>query len=655
MIELTESIKLFRDKLQDKSRDELLEIIKSQNPDLIKQINRIEFVFKRKLRHLRWPDGSPIEGRLFTTEELIRIIDPPYIHSTKLEKAGFTDEMQRQLHIASDPVLWSRYFLGAKPRVYQILPMRDLNPKRVLRFGRRMGKTHYMACYILWFCYTNRNVNALIMAPMKSHVGLIYDEIMRLTNEDDALPVVRHSIIRNVESPQYEINFSNGSNVLMFTTGVKSDSKSVGARGQEAHMIIADEMDYMGPDDLNAIYAMLQKTSDRFTRDKIIMGASTPSGLRNTFWDWCTNKELGYNEYWFPAMANPMWDKEMEKEMRLNYPDNNVFRQEVEADWGEPAEGVYPREFVDLAFQHDEYDENGKLKVRRDWKYVADITSANSEFVFGIDWDKYGAGVNLIVLEICNEKYEDPRFAGKTRVAYREEIIKGEFTYTHAIDRIEELNSIFRPKHIYVDRGAGEVQIELLHKRGMESPNTRFQHTVKGVHFSEAVEVRDPFTQQLIKKKAKHFMVDNLYRMFQNQEIFLPGSDEDLYLQIIAYIVKKENVYGEPVFSAGPGTVDHAHDALILACYAVADNYDELLNPKFAAKGFVVSNDAFLPLFNIENARDEKVAEQLEEQGIDAPIAPRRAMTAKMRGEAFTGRNQWGHQWSKNRRRRTFR
>jgi hypothetical protein len=631
MIHLTDSIKMFREKLKELSYDELLEILKKQDPKLVEQVQRIHYVFDNNLQHLRWEDGSPVEGRKITKEELIRLIDPPYIHSSELEKAGFTDAMQRQIHIASDPVLWVRNFLGAKPRVYQILVLRDLNPKRVMRFGRRLGKTWSIAAYILWFCYTQKKVNALVVAPMKSHVGLIYDEIMNMVNGEECLPIVKEAVIRNVASPQYEINFSNGSNVRLFTTGVKSNNKSAGTRGQEAHLIIADEMDYMGPDDLNALYAMLQKTSDNYLYKKILIGASTPTGKRDTFWDWNTNKALGFTPYWFPSYCNPHWDMDTEILMHQQYPDINVYRQEVEADWGEPAEGVYPRTYVDLAFQHDVLDDNDKVVEHKDWKYIPDRTSARSEFVFGVDWDKYGAGVNVVVLEICNKDYEDQRFAGKIRVAYREEIIKQEYTYVYAVDRIKELNSIFRPKHIYVDRGAGEVQIELLHKEGLAHPESSLHTIVKGFQFAESVEVMDPFNQQKVRKKLKAFMIDNLYRMLQEQRIFMPGSDEELYLQIIGYIVTKQNAYGEPVFGPSPGTVDHAHDALILACYAVADNYDELLNPSFASKSISVSNEAFLPLFSIESKADELKKEVMEERGIEVPTMATRSMAHGIR------------------------
>ncbi len=48
----------FRSALEKLSREDLLEIIRIQDPELIKQVNRIEWVFENKLSHLAWNDGS---------------------------------------------------------------------------------------------------------------------------------------------------------------------------------------------------------------------------------------------------------------------------------------------------------------------------------------------------------------------------------------------------------------------------------------------------------------------------------------------------------------------------------------------------------------------------------------------------------------------
>ena len=132
---------------------------------------------------------------------------------------------------------------------------------------------------------------------------------------------------------------------------------------------------------------------------------------------------------------------------------------------------------------------------------------------------EYGAGTNIVVLEACSEAYEEERFRGKVRVAYREEIAKSEYTLTNAVNRLVELNYSFNPKFIYVDRGYGEVQVELLHKYGMENPLSNLREKVKGIGFGESIEIRDPYTKLPTKKEIKPYMVDNLRQYLEREQI----------------------------------------------------------------------------------------------------------------------------------------
>lgn len=572
----------FRKALADLPREDLIEILRAQNPELVKQVNRIEWVFENKLSHINWKDGTPVTSRPVTNNELSLLIDEPFEMDNDLLQMGISAEYQRQIHLAKDPVVWAKHFLGADPRVYQILILRDPSLRKVLRAGRRLGKTWSMAVQLLHYSYTNKDGRCLVVAPMKSHVELIYQEVLRLASKSD---VVANSISRKITSPQFFIQFTNGSTIRFFTSGMKSGGKSDVARGQEAHVIILDEMDYMGSEDLDALYAMLQKTAED-QPDKLMIGASTPTGRRERFWEWSMSSR--YKEFWFPSYCSPFFTKEQEEEFREQY-SPSAYRHEIEADWGEDSEGVYPRKYVDLAF------------VSPGWEYELGRTSARSFHVIGVDWDKYGAGTNIVVLEVCSEDYEDQRLAGKVRLAYREEIARSEYTLTKAVDRIIELNKIFEPKHIYVDRGYGEVQVELLTKYGVENPSSRMRDRIKGVSFSESVEVRDPYTKLMIKKEIKPFMVDNLRQFLERQSLLFSALDEEIYLQLISYIVVKTTNTGRPVFEAGGSAVDHAHDALILALLAITQNYGELNKISYAVKTESFSNDFFITKSSTSN------------------------------------------------------
>ena len=100
--------------------------------------------------------------------------------------------------------------------------LRDPALRKVLRAGRRLGKTFTMAIYLLHYSYTHKDGRCLVVAPMKSHVELIYQEMVRLATKND---IVLNSIARKVTSPQFMIQFTNGSTIRFFTSGMRSGRK----------------------------------------------------------------------------------------------------------------------------------------------------------------------------------------------------------------------------------------------------------------------------------------------------------------------------------------------------------------------------------------------------------------------------------------------
>ena len=581
-------IKEFRKRAAALPRERLLELIKEQDvqdgtygkkSSLIKGINRIEYVFSNKLSHIG------IHERPLSNEELAMLLDPPFQVDKYLLSKGFTENQQRQAFIAKDPVLWSKKFLKINPRVYQILMMRDPGKRKVFRCGRRLGKTFTLSVLLLHYSYTTNNGRCLVMAPMKAHVGLIYEEIMKLAENG----LIANSIVRNVTNPQYEIVFSNGSTVRLFTTGMKSGSKSDVARGQEAHIIILDEMDYMGTEDLDALYAMLQQTSED-TSDKMLIGASTPRGTRERFYDWCTKSKY-FREFYFPSYVNPYWKKEDEEEMRDEY-SPMAYRHEIEADWGEDTEGVYPRKFVDAAFNHG------------DWDYKVERNIGQSIHLMGVDWDKYNAGPNIVVLEAFPKEYPDKKLAGTIRCVFRREIPKSEYVLTEAVDYIISLDNIFDFAHIYLDKGYGEMQYEMIKK-------VIGGNKVKGINFAASVEVRDPINKQPTKKEIKPFMVDNLRTLLERQNLRFPSHDEELYMQLISYVIVRTTSTGRPVFESSGSQKDHAHDALMLASLAYTENYGDMFDISYARRGKSVSNMFFSPTIDVDSeelsGRDRKI------------------------------------------------
>lgn len=542
-----------------------------------------------------------------------RIVFTPNTPVFKLER-----KLARQIHIGQKSARTKcRYIVSIEP--VESRPVKCIgvdSPSNLFLAGKNFIPTHNstsMTILMLHKCVTNTNYKVVVVAPMIKHVKVLYDELVKLIENNEYLAANTN---RYVASPSPELDFATGSTIRFFTSGVKSGGRSDSTRGQEADLIILDELDYMHPDDLIAILAMLQDTREGQNK-KILVGASTPSGAHEVFYDWCTKSKI-FKQFYFPSYVNPMWTDEMEEEQRQIYRTANSYKHEIEADWGDNEEGVYPRRYLDVAFN-----------IKNNWEYK-DYATNDSDYFIGVDWDKYGAGTNICVLEKYPKNYIDAELANKFRIAYREETPREEFTYLKAVERIIELNRNFNPKYIYVDRGAGEVQVEMLHDAGKRDPFSGLGKKVKGISFKEIIELRNPFTNQLERKETKPFMVDNLYRFFENEMIMIPHADSELYHQLLSYILVRTSQNGNPVFDTINDTPDHAHDALLLACLAFTENYGEFFNVNFNTKARVLSNKFFMPTYTeVAGSKEEKVSSSKAYEPPDEPITTKNKLIAR--------------------------
>ena len=130
---------------------------------------------------------------------------------------------------------------------------------------------------------------------------------------------------------------------------------------------------------------------------------------------------------------------------------------------------------------------------------------------------------------------------------------------------------------------------------GMENPQSNLREKVKGIGFGESIEIRDPYTKLPTKKEIKPYMVDNLRQYLEREQILFSALDEELYTQLISYVVVRTTQSGRPVFEAGGSAVDHAHDALMLSLLAITQNFGEFSKIKSATNTMTFSNTFFMP------------------------------------------------------------
>lgn len=474
------------------------------------------------------------------------------------EEIAVTEEAKKLLGDADvafanflyNPTVWTRTELEWTPRWYQEYMLKCTAFRKVSRIGRRAGKTEAISVKMLHYAYINENVTILVIAPYKNQVGLIFDKLDLFLGKSESL---RASIKRNTKNP-YRLEFYNGSKILGFTSGTRTGSKSTGIRGQDAHMILIDEADYLSSSDFEVILAIQASRPD-----VLIWASSTPTGKREMFWRFCTDLQLGYKEFHFPSSASPLWNEQTERLERAQYSDAG-YKHEFEAEFGDIAEGVFLRKFVDASLEN--YDLN---KVRR---------NPDSLYTMGVDWNTAGNGTCIIITE-WNKNLAGGK--GAFKVACKKVITQEEFTQVRSCEEIIRLNDLWNPDHIYVDTGYGATQIEMLRKYGLEHPLTGLANKIKGIYFGDRMEIRDPSTKQIVKKHMKPFIVNLAARRMEDGQVILPESEDlknGLVGQIRDYTVIRTTALGQPVYS---DENDHAIIAWMLCILGATMEHSDMV------------------------------------------------------------------------------
>lgn len=479
-----------------------------------------------------------------------------------------THEELEQARVLADPVIWADVYLNFKARDYQKSVLRSKSNRVVLRMGRRTGKTACIVVYSLWYGYTHKYKTIIIVTPFESQIRLIWDEFEKYIEYS---PELQASIARKSKNP-YEIYFKNGSKIKGFTAGTKAGSGAGSVRGQGGDVIILDEGDYMLEKDIVAITAIALEAPERIR----IIFSSTPTGKREFFYKICTDRNSSYKQFHFPSYVNPEWNDQAEYEFKMFHSDID-YQHEVEAEFGEAASGVFNISkiekaatdfyyaYEDLTYMQQQYVEDNNINVHFYGPYDVNYKPPKALRVMGVDWDIKQSTPHFVIAE-WNTQFQ------KLQTVLHEDIPKTEFLLDTAVKRIIELNDIYDPEYIYLDRGLGEYQIETLHAYGLRHPDSGLADKVKGWYFKQNIELIDPSTKELVKKPAKHFMINQTRLLFEREKLMLSYFDDVLFYQIMNYTVTNVTSTGVPQYSKD----DHALDAMMLCILAFVLEFPEL-------------------------------------------------------------------------------
>ena len=401
--------------------------------------------------------------------------------------------------IYADPVSFAAAEFKWKPRWYQLEMLRCTSLKKIIRAGRRLGKTECAAVMILWLLYTNAHYTVLVICPFQSQVKRIFDMIRKFIG--DSL-TYSQSVARDVSSPFNSIHMANGSSVMGFSSGSNSGGKSSQVRGQDANCLVLDEADFLGDEDLESILAILASHPDC-----LLWASSTPTGARRFFFNWAINKTSGFKEFHYISAESPVWSDTTNEFLKGNYSEGG-FSREFLSEFGDETAGVFKgadinKSLYDYNLAHCRYDQG-------------------CAYVIGVDWNGDTIGTHIVVVE--------SRLDAISGVKYKlvEKIIidKSEFTQLKAVEEIIRLDQKWSSSYIYVDYGYGATQVEMLKRYGKEHPNSRLDRKVVGIHMGGNVEIKDPVTREDVKKPAKPFMVGVAARQMESERCIFPASED---------------------------------------------------------------------------------------------------------------------------------
>lgn len=462
-------------------------------------------------------------------ENLINNLDPEDFESE--------DQFNEAL-IVSDPSLWAESELNWKPRWYQEWYLECTCDSKVLRIGRRAGKSEVMIVECLHSMYTNSHFTVLMVAHFDSAVVKFFDKIREFIGKSKRLT---ESVQRDVKNPS-RIEFKNGSRIVGFSLNPNQSASADKIRGQDANLIVVDELDFIKDDDLDVLFAI--KASHPNCK---VIAASTPSGARNKFYQLCTSKNAGFKEFWFIAQESPVFNEQTEKFFKEQFTESR-YEREVFAVFGEQDEGVFKAKYIDRALAN--YD------------IITSKPDPRGFYIFGVDWNKTH-GTHIVILSVGG---------GKLVLVKKVIIPEAEYTQTEGVNAILRLNDEWKPKYIFADRGYGSSQGELIKQYGLRNPGTKLHEKFIDIAMNQHLSVKDPVTGKDVKRPAKPFLVQQTAKLLEDDSLVLPKSEDTdateghnmgLVQQMRNYQVINISTFGLPMYSKEN---EHTLVAYFVAC-----------------------------------------------------------------------------------------
>lgn len=504
----------------------------------------------------------------------ISVIDPEIIAQLNKEEI---EEVKQTI----SPVYWAEKnidVLQTDPnkrlyvnRWYQSMQITCSAAKKAIRCGRRSGKSYGLGIDIANRLVQNSNYQILVVTPFLSQakeLTLVVKKILRSLGA--TIGTWDELVERSVTSPYQEIQMRNGSTFKAFTAG---NDNANAVRGQGAHLIIIDEADFLTQEAFDSITAILM---DKPNTE--IICTSTPMG-EGLLYKLSNSKD--YKEFHFPSFVIPHYNDDIDKEFR-NSLSMMAYIQEAMAEFGLSDDSVFDTDLVNQSRTIEPIRNLNDVIHNRE-RYILSL---------GCDWNADKVGTRICI--IAYDKVEKHVFIANLSNVRREG-----WTQVAAVEKIVELNRLYRPDYIYVDEGFGEANVQQLKlvavngfgKIPMDHPDLLLRN-VTAVNFASTLELKDVMTGEIRKKYFKNFIVETTKRALETRSLAFGNSLADpIVEQMKNYIIKGRSSNGRETYEAKNHEIgDHDLDAFMIALAGLHLNENSILDTRR------YSNVTILPL-----------------------------------------------------------
>ena len=181
--------------------------------------------------------------------ESLNSLNNPYYPLDKVlgedKYSELSDDVKIEIQLSKNKLLWAKETLGWSTmnpergfdQFYQREILLCTAKMKVVRCGRRMGKTEYIIIESLHTAINEPGTKILIIGPFQNLIDEIFERLQSVLSNENS--IYKNKFKRKRKPNKFV--FDNGSSITGFTTGNSGDS----IRGQSADVVIFDEAAYI--------------------------------------------------------------------------------------------------------------------------------------------------------------------------------------------------------------------------------------------------------------------------------------------------------------------------------------------------------------------------------------------------------------------------